>query len=78
MLGQVRSKFSTVPIPGESITLNGSDLVSQANEEKNTLRTELTEYLETVTYKNLQTDRADLVDAAGRVLQQVPNAIFVG
>jgi len=78
MLGQVRSKFSTVPIPGESITLNGSDLVSQANEEKNSLRTELTEYLETVTYKNLQTDRADLVDAAGRVLQQVPNAIFVG
>lgn len=78
MLGQVRSKFSTVPIPGESVTLNGPELVSQAEEEKNSLRTELTEYLETVTYKSLQTERADLVDAAGRILQQIPNAVFVG
>jgi hypothetical protein len=78
MLGQVRSKFSTVPIPGESVTLNGPELVSQAEEEKNSLRSELQEYLSTVTYTTLQQERADLVDAAGRILQQIPSAIFVG
>lgn len=77
-LGQVRSKFSTVPIPGESVTLNGPELVSQAEEEKNKLRDELREYLDTVTYTQLQSDRADLVEAAGRVLERVPNSIFVG
>jgi hypothetical protein len=78
MLGQVRGKFSTVPIPGESVTLNGPELTSQSTEEMKELRQELLDYLETLTYKNLQTDKADLVDAAGRILQQIPNAIFVG
>lgn len=78
ILGEVRSKFATVPIPGESVTLNGPELVRVAEEEKNKLRDELNEYLETVTYKNLQSDRADLVEAAGKILTQVPNAIFVG
>ena len=34
MLGLVRSKFGTLPIPGDNITLNGADLVSQAKEDK--------------------------------------------
>lgn len=78
MLGQVRGKFATVPIPGESVTLNGPELTSQANEEMKELRQELADYLETVTYKSLHEERADMVDAAGRILQQIPAAIFVG
>ena len=34
MLGQVRGKFSTIPIPGEAVTLNHSELLSQGKEEK--------------------------------------------
>lgn len=78
ILGQIRSKFAVVPIPGESVTLNGAELVSSAETEKENLRKELFDYLETVTYKSLQTDRADLVDAAGRMLEKVPGAIFMG
>ena len=38
MLGQIRGKFATVPIPGESVTLNASDLLSQARAEQDQLR----------------------------------------
>ena len=40
MLGQVRSKFSSVPIPGENINLNGGDLLGQAKDEQNALKDE--------------------------------------
>jgi hypothetical protein len=29
VLGQVRSKFGAIPIPGESVTLNGDALITQ-------------------------------------------------
>jgi hypothetical protein len=78
MLGQVRSKFATVPIPGESVTLNGAELLSSSDQEKEALRNEMMEYLETVSYKSVHNDRADMNDAVGRILQQIPNALFVG
>ncbi len=34
MLGQVRGKFQTVPIPGESVTLNHSALIDQGKTEQ--------------------------------------------
>ena len=41
-LGQVRSKFgNSIPIPGESVNLNGDSLLSQAKEEQQTLREEV-------------------------------------
>ena len=43
ILGQVRSKFQSIPIPGESVTLNGADLISQGREEQDKLREELSE-----------------------------------
>ena len=45
-LGQVRSKFATVPIPGESVTLNGPSLISEGREEQGNLRSELKETLD--------------------------------
>ena len=37
MLGQIRGKFNSIPIPGESITLNHAELLSQAKEEQQQL-----------------------------------------
>ena len=37
MLGYVRGKFSSVPIPDAEVTLNQSDLIAAATEEKNEL-----------------------------------------
>jgi hypothetical protein len=49
MLGQVRGKYSSVPIPNGEVTLNGSDLISQGQTEKTELITQLREFLEKMT-----------------------------
>jgi hypothetical protein len=78
-LGQVRSKFgNSVPIPGDTVTLNGSDLMSQAKEEQNALRTELKEQLEAMTYdKLIETDK-NIVNNTNEIQRNIPTGIFVG
>jgi len=78
MLGQVRGKFATVPIPGESVTLNASDLLSQAKEEQTALRDELKAILDELTYDKLAVADSSMQDAAEKVLSNVPTGIYVG
>ena len=78
MLGQIRGKFSTVPIPGESVTLNAADLLSQSKSEQDGLRAELKAILEETTYDKLATLDSGMQDAAEKVLSNVPTGIFVG
>ena len=78
ILGQVRGKFSTVPIPGESVTLNAGDLLSQAKAEQDMLRQELKETLDQLTYAEMAATDSTLQDSTGKVLQNIPAGIFVG
>jgi hypothetical protein len=78
MLAEVRSKFQTIPIPGESVTLNGTDLRSQSKEEKDALKEELTKILEDTDYSILAEKRSALSDNTNKLLAAVPNVIFVG
>jgi hypothetical protein len=78
ILGQVRSKFGSIPIPNDSVTLNGSDLISQAREEQQNLKTELKELLDQLTYQALSEGDAAIVENSAKLLQNVPNAIYVG
>jgi hypothetical protein len=82
VLGLVRSKFGSVPIPGGEVQLNGSDLVSQGREEKDKLRTELRELLDTLTYDKLVESQATQVDNLQKTLRAIPipigKAITVG
>ena len=77
-LGQVRSKFGTLPIPGESVTLNGSDLITQGKEEQNSLREELKATLAELTYTKLAEKEAAEMDASEKVLQRIPYSVYVG
>ena len=78
MLGQIRGKFTTIPIPGESVTLNHSELLSQAKEEQSTLKDKLLEMLNTLTYDELAKTDQELADAATNVLKISPLGIYVG
>ena len=78
VLGQIRGKFASIPIPGESITLNASDLLSQAATEQNALRDELKTILEELTYEKLATIDSTMQDAAEKVLSNIPTGIYVG
>jgi hypothetical protein len=74
----VRSKFQTIPIPGESVTLNGADLRSQSKEEKDSLKEELVKILEETDYNTLAEKRTAMSDNTNKLLSAVPNVIFVG
>ena len=78
MLGQIRGKFSTIPIPGESVTLNHSELLSQAKEEQEKLREELKKVLEELTYDKLAEIEAKFVTNSNEALKNVPAGVFVG
>jgi len=78
MLGQVRGKFATVPIPGESVTMNADALLGQAKAEQDLLRDELKTLLDELTYDKLATTDSTLQDSTKKVLENVPAGIFVG
>lgn len=78
MLAEVRSKFQTIPIPGESVTLNGADLRAQSKEEKDSLKEELLKILEDTDYAILAEKRTAMSDNANKTLAAIPNIIFVG
>ena len=78
-LGQIRGKFDgNVPIPGETVSLNSSDLLNQAKEEQQALRDELKTILDEMTYpKLLETDKG-MIDNAKAIITESPLKIFVG
>jgi len=78
MLGLIRSKFATIPIPNESVTLNGPALVSEAKEEQNMLRDELKTVLDEMTYPKLAEQDSQMSDSAQNVLKNIPPSLFVG
>ena len=82
LLGYVRSKFGSVPIPGGDVQLNGTDLVSQAQTEKDALATQLREQLDKLTYSSLIVGAADEAEALNRLLKLIPMpnglTIFMG
>ena len=79
VLGQVRGKFGgTVPIPGETVNLNASDLLSQAKDEQTALREELNKILEETAYSKLiETDKG-MIDNQNAIISATPLKIFVG
>jgi len=77
-LGQIRGKFGTIPIPGENLTLNASDLLSQAQTEQNALREELKTVLDEMVYTALAEKDAAMAGNISTVKQQAPLPIFQG
>ena len=78
MLGQVRSKFGTIPIPGDAVTLNGSELITQSQNEQDKLREELKITLDELTYAKLAETNAAKVDNVLKLQEKVPLPIVVG
>jgi hypothetical protein len=78
MLGQIRGKFTTIPIPGESVTLNHSELLSQAKEEQAELKDKLREMLAEMEYAELVKRDSEKADAATALFKNTPVPIYVG
>lgn len=78
ILGQIRGKFTTLPIPGESVTLNWDTLNSQSTDEMDKLREEAKTILEQLSYSSLLEQDANIVEQVAKIHQYIPKAIYVG
>ncbi len=72
LLGMIRSKFNSVPIPGADLTLNGGELVTQGRDDQENLKTKLTEMLEELTYSKMLEDEAAASENLTRILKGIP------
>ena len=78
ILGYVRGKYSTIPIPGSEITLNQSDLISAATSEKTALIERLRVYFESTSRRSLLEKKAAESEAQRQTITNVPMTIFIG
>jgi hypothetical protein len=78
ILGYVRGKYSTIPIPGSEVTLNQGDLITAATAEKNALIERLRAYLDSTSRDKLLEKKSLESDYQNKTLNQVPMVIFVG
>ena len=79
MLAQVRGKFgNTIPIPGDSVNLNATELLSQAKDEQQGLREELKTVLDELTYAKLAEKDAAIQANVNSTMKVVPSGIYTG
>jgi len=78
ILGAIREKYSTVPIPGSEISLDGAALRAEAQTEKDNLMTQLRETLEELSRTKQFENRWNEANQQQEMLRKVPLAIYIG
>ena len=78
LLGAIREKYSSVPIPGSEISLDGAALRSEAQTEKDALIEQLRENLEELSRKNQFEIRNNEANYQQEMLRKVPLNIYTG
>ena len=77
MLGYVRGKYTTVPIPGSEVTMNQQDLLSSATADKTALIDRLRAYLDETSREKLLERRSLETEYRQKELNQVPQPIYI-
>jgi hypothetical protein len=78
LLGAIREKYSSVPIPGSEISLDGAALRAEAQTEKDNLMEQLRENLEELSRKNQFEVKAQESEHQQEMLKKIPLLIYVG
>jgi hypothetical protein len=77
MLGYIRGKYGTIPIPDANVTLNQSDLISAATTEKTALIERLRGYFDETSRDKLLERRSLEGDYLQKELNKVPYTIYI-
>jgi len=77
-LGRVRAKYASIPIPNNEISLDGNDLLTQGQAERDALVEQLRTMLEKFTRQAQLEKEAAEKDALQKTLSGVPLPIYVG
>ena len=78
LLGAIREKYSSIPIPDAEISLDGAALRAEAQVEKDYLITQLRENLDEMSRKNVMENKAHESTHHQEMLRKVPLKLYVG
>ena len=78
LLGIIRSKYATMPLPNGEVALDGEALKAEGREEKTQLLEELKEFLESVSLTEKTKAEAEEAEANQQVLNKSPLGIYIG
>ena len=78
LLGIIRSKYASMPLPNGEVSLDGEGLKAEGREEKANLLEELKEFLESVSLSERARQEQEQADAQQSVLSKAPLGIYIG
>ena len=78
LLGIIRSKYASMPLPNGEVTMDGEALKTEGREEKVQLLEELNLFLESVTLTEKAKAESEVAEAQQSVLNKAPLGIFLG
>jgi len=78
LLGIVRSKYGTIPIPNAEVSLDGDTLRAEASAEKEQLIEQLRENLEQTSRKALMEAQKEESESQQETLKKVPYPLYIG
>jgi len=78
LLGSIRQKYQSLPIPGGDVTMDGAELRNEAQQEKTDLVTQLRETLDASSQKSQMENQALQSEQMQETLKRVPLFIYIG
>jgi|TARA_B100000902_G_scaffold119025_1_gene119481 hypothetical protein len=78
LLGIIRSKYGTIPIPNADVSLDGDTLRAEATAEKEQLIEQLRENLEQTSRKALMEAQKEESESQQETLKKVPYPLYIG
>lgn len=78
VLGSIRQKYQTIPIPGAEVTMDGGELRQEAQAEKTDLVTQLRENLDATGRKAQMEMKSAEAQQLQETLQKIPLGIYIG
>jgi len=78
LLGIIRSKYASLPLPNGEVSMDGEALKSEGREEKANLLEELSEFFEAVSKKEQAITEQEVANAQQEVLNKAPLKIYIG
>jgi len=78
LLGIIRSKYASLPLPNGEVNMDGEALKSEGREEKANLLEELNTFLEVISKKEQAITEQEVANAQQEVLNKAPLKIYIG
>jgi len=78
LLGIIRSKYASMPLPNGEVSLDGEGLKAEGREEKVNLLEELKEFLESVSLSERARQESEQAESQQQVLNKAPLGIYIG